>query len=89
MAEDYGIDVSDARFWANVEMTVEIPMPDKKTVEKVLGYIPIVRCHKCLYWKYEPGPMEGLCRRCGNVTRSMHFCAYGERREINDKIDLV
>lgn len=82
---DLGIDVSKARFWSNAMMTVEVPMPEKGEVERILGYVPIVRCGACKYAETSDDPDIGLwCARYGRVFARDFFCRDGERRDDAD-----
>lgn len=77
--EENGIDVGRAKFFANAQMTIEIPMPSKAEFEKGFGYVPIIRCRNCKHWNVQTDYPCGWCEYNGHYYKPDFYCAYGER----------
>ena len=55
--------------------------PPKPTTFEDLGYVKVVRCKDCTYWKRRECGTYGYCERHDGFYDQEWFCADGERRE--------
>ena len=77
---EYGHDISQLHAFKDAEMTIEIPIESisKEALEKILGYIPIVRCRNCKHFS-EKSLMCKKWSKFGTVrTIPSGFCHKGE-----------
>lgn len=76
--QEWGFDIGDAHFFADEEMTIELPTRafSKEQIAQIMGGVPIIRCKDCKYFYKE----ERYCV-LGTVAISDGYCYLGERKE--------
>ena len=83
--QEYGFDIGDAHFFADEEMTIELPAGTftNEQIAQIMGGVPIIRCKDCKY-KYTDGDnvVANYCLLNHNrVQPDEWFCADAEREE--------